>query len=45
MIEIVISTELIGSPFKAFEAQSQFQITNSIENISRKVENTEKLVN
>ena len=43
MIEIVISTELIGSPFKAFEAQSQFQITISIENISRKVENTEKI--
>ena len=43
MIEIVTSTELIGlSPFTAFEAQSQFQITNSIENISRKVENTEK---
>ena len=42
MIEIVISTE---SPFKAFEAQSQFQITNSIENISRQVENTEKRFN
>ena len=44
MIEIVTSTELIGlSPFTAFEAQSQFQITNLIENISRKVENTEKI--